>query len=396
MVLANLDGPVEITAFARDSQLGQTRRAITALVDRYRRQSPSVALAFVDPDQAPDRVRELGIQMDGELVISHRGRREHVRQLTEQGLTNALHRLARGGDRRVFFLAGHGERRHDGIANHDYGGWTAEFDAQGLQVETLDLVTTRALPAHADLLVIAAPRTDLLSGELALMREYLDGGGNLLWLRDTDESASVAPIAEWLGVEAGPGIVVDPTTRLLGIERPDFALVNSYPRHPATADFAAVTLFPRARPITGAAEGWQAVPLLSTAAESWVETGSLTDAIEYDDETDSAGPVTLALALSRARPGVEGEQQRVIVTGDADFLSNAYLGNGGNRELGTRLVNWLANDDALIRIPPRAASGRVLEMTPLMIAVLGFGFLLVIPAALVAAGMTVWYRRRRR
>ncbi len=396
MVLENLDGPVEITAFARDTELSQLRHAIAVLVGRYTRANPAITLTFIDPDREPDRVRELGIQLDGELVLFHRGRREHVRQLTEQSLTNALQRLARGGDRRVFFLDGHGERRPDGIANHDYSSWTAEFEAQGLHVEPLNLAEIRALPARADLLVIAAPRVDLLPGELALIEEYLEGGGNLLWLSDSDETASLAPIAEWLGIERGPGIVVDPTTQLLGIDRPDFVLVTAYPRHPITSGFAAATLYPRAVPVTVSGDGWQAAPLLVSAGESWAETGSLADTVQYDEGSDHPGPITIALALSRGHPVTGGEEQRIVIAGDADFLSNAYLGNGGNRELGTRLVNWLANDDAMVRIPPRTAPDLTLAIGPTATVILGFGFLLVVPAALVAAGLTIWYRRRRR
>jgi ABC-type uncharacterized transport system involved in gliding motility auxiliary subunit len=88
--------------------------------------------------------------------------------------------------------------------------------------------------------------------------------------------------------------------------------------------------------------------------------------------------------------------QRVAVIGDADFISNAYLGNGANLDLGNRLVNWLSHDDALIRIPPRTAPDTQLTLTPTLSLAIGLGFLAVIPLGLLAAGGTIWWRRRKR
>ena len=39
--------------------------------------------------------------------------------------------------------------------------------------------------------------------------------------------------------------------------------------------------------------------------------------------------------------------------GDGDFLSNTFLGNGGNREFGERVFDWLLGDDKLVE--PAAA-----------------------------------------
>ena len=53
------------------------------------------------------------------------------------------------------------------------------------------------------------------------------------------------------------------------------------------------------------------------------------------------GPLDLGFALSRLSPRPDRREQRAVVIGDGDFLSNRFLGNGGNRELGQRVFNWL-------------------------------------------------------
>ncbi|HSH29106.1 MAG TPA: hypothetical protein VK971_04285, partial [Thiohalobacter sp.] len=85
-----------------------------------------------------------------------------------------------------------------------------------------------------------------------------------------------------------------------------------------------------------------------------------------------------------------------VVIGDGDFLSNRFLGNVANLDLGLNLIDWLSHDDGFIAIRPRAAPDQRLELSRAAQAVIGFGFLFVLPALLVLAGLIVWLRRRKR
>ena len=85
-----------------------------------------------------------------------------------------------------------------------------------------------------------------------------------------------------------------------------------------------------------------------------------------------------------------------MVIGDGDFLSNTYLGNGGNRALGERVFNWLLGDDKLVDVPPRGAPDRVMEISQGELNARSFGFLLGLPLLLLLiGGLIVWRRRRR-
>jgi ABC-type uncharacterized transport system involved in gliding motility auxiliary subunit len=86
----------------------------------------------------------------------------------------------------------------------------------------------------------------------------------------------------------------------------------------------------------------------------------------------------------------------VVVLGDGDFLSNTYLGNGGNLDLGMNVINWLAEDDSLIAIHVKAAPDRTLHLSDPALATLGGSFLLALPAILLGGGWIIWFRRRRR
>lgn len=399
-LLEGLDESLRVTAFVRDQ--GPLRDQIRELIGRYQRVSPGLELEFINPDRAPEQVRELGVSMDGELRISYQGRSERVREHTEQAVTNAILRVARQGERWVGFLTGHGERDPHGQANHDLGRFGAALERKGLKVRPLNLAETQSVPENLSVLVIASPRLELLPGEVRLVRDYLEAGGNLLWLADPGETGDMPSVAEYLGVEFLPGVIVDASTQLFGIQSPDVVLVTAYTPHPVTRELQAMTLFPHAQALQlNAAGDWEVEPLLSSMESTWTELGELEGKIGYDAGTDErAGPLDLAYALSRNRQSEaeagEASGQRVVVMGDGDFLSNSFLGNVANLDLGLNLIDWLSHDDRFIAIRPRAAPDQSLELGRTAQAVIGFGFLFVLPGLLLVAGLVIWLRRRKR
>ena len=107
--------------------------------------------------------------------------------------------------------------------------------------------------------------------------------------------------------------------------------------------------------------------------------------------------LVIGVALSRPVPHSDGEkEQRLVIIGDGDFLSNTYLGNIGNLDLGLKLMNWLAAADDLIDIPARTVPDLTLELSYTTSAVIGFTFLLVLPLVLLSSGLIIWWRRNSR
>ena len=133
-------------------------------------------------------------------------------------------------------------------------------------------------------------------------------------------------------------------------------------------------------------------PLIDVAPRGWVEIGKLDDKIVFDKARDIPGPVNVAIAFERT---VGDRPQRVVVVGSGHFLSNTFLGNGGNLDLGINMVNWLAGDDSLITLQPRPAADSALDIGQTMLYLIAFGFLLVLPLAFIVAGGVIWWRRRR-
>lgn len=403
-LLAQLQEPVRITAFARDAGMG--RKQISDIIGRYQRYKQNLSLEFVNPDTEPERVRAEGITVDGELLLHYQGRQSKLTDLSEQSITNALQGLARTGERWLVFLEGHGERSPFGGANHDVKAWADEVQRKGFKLKALNLANDPVIPDNTSVLVIAGPQVDYLPGEVTLIEQYLRRGGNLLWLADPGPMFGLESIAEQLGMEFVPGVVVDPTTQLFQINDPTFAIVGDYGRHPVTQDFNVVTIFPRAIGLNfEAQDDWQGEPFLVTSARSWSETGKLQGQISFDEGVDVGGPLNIGIAAVRERkftasPSAKASadaagEQRAMVIGDGDFLANAYLGNGGNLNMGMNMVNWLSRDDQLIAIPAKTALDTALNLSQTEMVLIGFGFLLLLPLLLLGSGLGIWLRRRK-
>jgi ABC-type uncharacterized transport system involved in gliding motility auxiliary subunit len=391
-VLKRLEGPVSITAYAlaRDARGEHVHRRIEEFLRPYQRAKPDLTVTIVDPREQPKAAAEAGVRAQIELVVVYQRRTERLAEFNEQALANVLLRLARGAERLVLWLDGHGERKLNGPANHDLGEFGRQLEFKGFRVSGVNLALAQEMPANASLLVIANPQVNLLAAEVEKIRRYVAGGGNLLWLIDPEPLRGLAPIAEMLGLVLTPGIVADPEAARFGAS-PALAVAAVYGRHAITDGFNLITIYPQARQIEAIDnEDWRVRPLIEVAPRGCVKTGKLEG--RCDRSRDIAGPVTIASAFERA---VGDRQQRVVVVGNGNFLSNAFIGNGGNRDLGVNMVNWLAGDDRMIVIQPRGAADSQLDIDQVTLYLIAFSFLIAVPLAFVITGLAIWWRRRR-
>lgn len=392
-LLASLPDKVLITAYIKKGQ--PIRTQIAQLVDRYSRYKANLTLTFTDPDSQPEKTRELNIGPEGVILVEYQGRAEKLTVIDESSLTNALLQLANANERWVTFLTGHGERSPEAQANFDLGQFGKELARRKINAQTLNLATLPAIPDNSALLVIAAPTVPLLAGEINIIKRYIQRGGNLLLLTDPDNK-QLTVLQKLLGIKQLQGVIVDDSAKLYGINDPSFVLASEYTQHPITRGFQTITLYPvvATLEIDGKSDFTSAV-LLSSTLKSWTETGAIEGKIRFDaNSQEKQGPLAFAYALTRNID--KKTQQRIVIIGDGDFLSNAYIGNVGNLDMGLRMVLWLIHEDRFIDIPAKTATDKSLQLTQTAIAVIGFGFLIIIPILLIGTGFIIWRKRKQR
>lgn len=392
-LLAQLQGPMDVTAYARP---GDLRAKTRLLVERYQRFKPDLALRFVDPDLDPIATQDADITVNGELVLHWRNHTQHVRQLDEQAFSDALARLARGGTQLVAFVTGDGERDATGKHAADLGDFVARLAARGVRALPLNLAEAAEVPRNAGLVVLASPQAALLPTSVQKLEDHVANGGSLLWLTEPGaDDLGLAPLAQALGIKRLPGTLFEGTR---ATRDPRVIVATQYPPQTITDGFHVNTVFPRAAALA-ALDGasWNVRPILQTGAQSWSQTAPFDPAhVGFDASADDLkGPLSFGYALTRLSPSPDKTQQRVVVIGDGDFLSNAFVGDAGNLALGERVVDWLLGDDALASLP-RGAPDTSVQPTRVELAILTFGYLIALPIALILLGLAIGWRRRRR
>jgi hypothetical protein len=393
--LQQMQGPLRVTAYAvrQDAGGSNVHRMIEERVRNYQRAKRDLELRVIDPREQPKAAAEAGLRSPNALVIEYQRRSEQIPlgEFNEQNFANALVRLLRGANSLVLWLDGHGERKLDGPANHDLGSFGQQLREKGFSTSSINLALAQEVPANAALLVVTHPQVELQPAETEKLLSYVDRGGNLLWLIDTEPLRGLQPLAEKLGLVLTPGTVIDPALAPRS-GPPVFAVAANYARHPVAGTLQYNTLFPHARQI-GADDGagWRVTPLIDVAPRGWVETGKLDAKSTFDKSRDFPGPVNIATALERT---AGDREQRVIVVGTGHFLSNSFIGNGGNLALGVSMMNWLAGEDALVTIDPRPAADTRLEVGTLHLYAIAVIVLLLLPLIFAVTGGVVWWRRR--
>jgi ABC-type uncharacterized transport system involved in gliding motility auxiliary subunit len=211
-----------------------------------------------------------------------------------------------------------------------------------------------------------------------------------------------------LGVEAANDMVVDPSpvAQLFG-GSPVTPVVAPAEHHPITRELSQTgVLMPTARSLV-ARTGAPVVPtpIALSGTGSWAETdvASLYGKGAKHDEGEKAGPLPVAMALEKAiappdgRPdAAPGRVARAVVTGDAEFSSNGYVGILGNQDFALNAASWLGEQEDRITVRPRSREASRLFLSQAQVSTIKFLTIDVLPVALLGAGLAVWLVRRSR
>jgi ABC-type uncharacterized transport system involved in gliding motility auxiliary subunit len=370
------------------------------LVAEYRAINSRVRYEFVDPQEKPELARQYKIARFGEAVAASGARTERVEDTSEEAITNALLKLTRDAVKTICFVQGHGERSTENSEAEGYAGVEALLKRENYQLKNVNLVTENGVPPDCTALVIAGPRKPYLPQEIEFVKKGLEAGGKIFFLLDPEyESGFEGMLAGWR-VEVGKNTVVDASGfgRLIGTG-PAVPLVLNYGSHPVTKeleDKMSVFAFARSVKAKEAAAGESSdvttTELLKTSEASWAETNLEGGRAKYDEGRDTKGPVSLGVAVSKK---IEEKEARLVVIGDSDFASNRYLSPQlVNRDLFVNAVNWLAQDEDLISVRPKSATGRYVTLTRSQQNLLFWFTIVFLPGAVVLTGTLIWYRRR--
>jgi ABC-type uncharacterized transport system involved in gliding motility auxiliary subunit len=404
-VLKQMQGPITLTVFASEDDVnnGDTfRQGIINFMARYQRTKPDINVKFISPIKEPKLAQENGIKEDGEVVVEYQKRSEHIKPpFAEQEMTNLFMRLSRTSQRAVMYLDGHGERNLIGLKNNDVGEFGKQLESKGLKFANLNLTIESEVPLNGSMLVIASPQKTISPIEAKKIKKFLESGGNLLWLLDDNNFRGLDEIAAYLGLSVSSGQVIDPAEKVEGVNE-NIASASSYGEHAITRNFMLGTRFSNAHEVNAKGtldNGWEVSKLIEVSPNGWLESSQVmtNQKPTFDKSKDKAGPINIAVALQRVY-GKKG--QRVVVVGNGNFLSNTFITNGGNLDLGINMINWLSGDDNLISIQPMPLKDVNVtipdnQMSFIIAWTVFHSFEYFIPISFFVLGILFWFKRRK-
>lgn len=313
----------------------------------------------------------------------------------ENKITSAIYRLTSGEQSHAYYTTNHGEQSPS-------SSLTEALTAQNISLTALDLLTS-AIPEDCDLLIVQSPAEDFggadaLVDEIAMLRSYLEEGGKLLLTTDAyyDTPELDALMAEF-GLAREPGLVVegDADYALYGYQYyllPDYGTTTESTALDGVNRSAHVLLQMAQGISITETEDILAEILLETSADAYSKVaGYNMTTVEYEDG-DTEGPFALAVWAQNEATGAE-----VIWIGCSNMENDQiYQSIPGNLTFLQGCAASLTGQSSGILIETKALEAAPITVAASTATALGLVFLLVLPAAVLIAGVTVVLLRRRK
>jgi ABC-2 type transport system permease protein len=390
--------------------------------------------------KSPEEIRKENKDLDGfgynpVVQLKYKGRKAYLFKLPPYGLSSrngdgeeplinaAFKRLSGTKMPKLAFVSGELERNILKGGEREYGSQAGNMMPLGFDLSIVDLAQQEGgIGPDVTTLVLADPKVEFKPVVLAKLKNYLNNGGNMLILGEPGKQQVLNPLLRQLGVQLMPGQLVEPSAN----ETPDKVVCYQTPVYWELEKKYGLRLnkeiwarggydylgnsFSRIMkgvvPISYTPDsGFLIQPLMVTKPINkanrdmvWLKQGKLvTDSVapvfnapEGDTRQDSFVTV---IQLTRK---IKGKEQRIILCGDADLISNANTTIFDNNY--EEFYSWLNDnrfpflaaplphfppDNKLIISPKRAARQKIM-------------YSWILPAILVLLASVILLRRKRK
>jgi hypothetical protein len=310
-------------------------------------------------------------------------------------------------ERFFYTTMGHGERTDRSSDQPEGAGINslATFVRQlGMRHRNLGLSQGLAsqVPEDASVVAVVGPTTELLPEEVASLRRWVEAGGRLLLLLETNTSAGLDPVLETLGLRLEPGVLAhEEHYRLLTDTSADRASIvsNRYSSHPSVttcsrgANHGIATVFFNAGHISERRGSKARVNvILRSMPGTWADRdGDLT----YDEGQEDRMTYSIGAAVTLPVEGAEEGEARAIVLADADVFSDRVLRNEGNLWLAADTIRWLIGEESVIGAAT-SEEDEVIEHSRNQDALWFWATVFLVPIAVLGFGLFFTLSRRRR
>lgn len=409
-IASALQTPVTITVLNSEEEYVVMLREI---LKKYAALSDLIELRFVDPYENPlliDHFAQTGltvglddIVLEGsfrarsftieDMYLMNPGKTEIEALNAEQQLSSALIYINDQSVSKVGFSDGHNEQPSASLLKL--------FENNNFEVTRGSL--GRVLQEEPSILVIASPSRDFRSDEILQLESYLAKGGSLMvfigpTLNPLDNLESL--LVEW-GIILGDEVVAEQEGYT---GNNPVNIVPMYAPHEINQYFAEKRIFltmPSTRSLyinQDAGSAYDVRAVLTSTPGSYGKRGYQFDTPEREPG-DAPGPFYLVLT-SRKDISDDGNRKyaSMLVAGSRTIYADDLLGfsSYANADFLVQAINWLHSDETSIFIPAKSIQPAPLNLLSSQALIIGILLTIPIPLSILAAGIIVILRRKRR
>jgi ABC-type uncharacterized transport system involved in gliding motility auxiliary subunit len=292
------------------------------------------------------------------------------------------------------------------IKGYDEADLSAFLDLLKLNAwDTVELnLLTEDIPPDVSLLILARPSRDLGIPELQKLDAFLGEGRDRTLFCFADIGQPNLPnltdfLAEW-GLAVESGLVYETSNARILMSNPSVALADfaeeKYAKNASEKGLYPVIPLTRPLKVLWEAKGWRTTTTLVKSSE----TSAVRPLDASPDWTPDPSSVPI-LALSdfyRTNPQSEALSGHVLLCGstfalDSSMLSNLNLANSAYF---LDLLGQLAKRDDQIYVQDKTLGFTELRVTGEQVALFTLIFVVLLPLAVLVAGIVVWLRRRHK
>lgn len=319
----------------------------------------------------------------------------------------AIKRLL-GDYAKVTFLTGNNES--DIINNNDRGYREISTNLikrsalinQGFDIDTLNL-NEKDIAPDVNLLVLGDPTVAFSSLAIQRLTAYIDRGGNLLVTTEPGRQAIINPVLTKLGLQIKPGMLIRPDKdhsidKITSDFAPEAKDIDA--NFDKFIEFKLSQILKTAGAINYSDSGAFVIkPLFLSPADGWNKVGPIdmnAPVMNFNAaDGDQKGVFPVSVTMSRK---INNKEQRIIVSADADFLSNSVF-NSSPRPINIMTLNgifrWLVYGKFPVDEIRPAAKDVTLKVSKEQINLMLIFFKYILPAIMMAIGIVILFKRRR-
>ncbi len=388
-------------------QAPDSKERYRSVFDNYKKITNKFKYEAVNTNKEPTRTRTAGIKKADTLVLSYQGKTSKVETISEESITNAVIKLTSGAKLVVCTVIGHGEPSFNDPAAPGFGVMKKGLEDDSYEVKEITLGQEQKIPADCTAIALMGANKAFFPTEIKTLSEYLSQGGRMIVAMDAtiiqgDQTKEFRGLLREWGIDVKQGIIIDPVSKMAGVDASIPIVVLYNKEQPITKDFTEQSYFPFARAIdvvTPAPEGLTATWLAKSTPKSWAEMDMAQIAkgeVQLNPGTDLPGPLPLAVAVSgKRKDSAATRDTRIVAFGTSQFANNQYSKFGGNADLFLNALSWAVENESMISIRAKEETAGQIEMTQTQSIIIFWLAVILLPLAIAITGIVIWARRKK-